>query len=70
MEHGFESDPMNSEDLLYTQTDLMVEKEESFVMQKVTKFEGIIIEKVFFSNKNIYGNLMLTSGRKDRTDDS
>ena len=61
---------MNSEDLLYTQTDLMVEKEESFVMQKVTKFEGIIIEKVFFSNKNIYGNLMLTSGRKDRTDDS
>ena len=30
-------------------------------MQKVTKFEGIQIEKVFFSNKNIYGNLMLST---------
>jgi len=27
----------------------------------VTKFEGIQIEKVFFSNKNIYGNLMLST---------
>ena len=27
----------------------------------MTKFEGIIIEKVFFSNKNIYGNLMLST---------
>ncbi len=33
----------------------------SFILQKVTKFEGIIIEKVFFSNKNIYGNLMLST---------
>ena len=31
------------------------------VVQRVTKFEGIIIEKVFFSNKNVYGNLMLTT---------
>lgn len=27
----------------------------------MTKFEGIQIEKVFFSNKNIYGNLMLST---------
>lgn len=27
----------------------------------MTKFEGILIEKVFFSNKNIYGNLMLST---------
>ena len=33
-------------------------------MQKVTKFEGILITKVYFSNKNIYGNLMLTAGRQ------
>ena len=33
----------------------------TFVLQKVTKFEGIQIEKVFFSNKNIYGNLMLST---------
>lgn len=37
------------------------EKKASFVVQKVTKFEGILIEKVFFSNKNIYGNLMLST---------
>ena len=30
-------------------------------MQKVTKFEGILIQKVYFSNKNIYGNLMLST---------
>ena len=33
----------------------------TFVLQKVTKFEGILIQKVFFSNKNIYGNLMLST---------
>ena len=33
----------------------------TFIVQKVTKFEGILIEKVFFSNKNIYGNLMLST---------
>jgi len=33
----------------------------TFLLQKVTKFEGILIEKVFFSNKNIYGNLMLST---------
>lgn len=37
------------------------EKKATFVVQKVTKFEGILIEKVFFSNKNIYGNLMLST---------
>ena len=33
-------------------------------MQKVTKFEGILIQKVYFSNKNIYGNLMLSTCRQ------
>ena len=36
----------------------------TLVVQKVTKFEGILIEKVFFSNKNIYGNLMLSTCRQ------
>ena len=43
------------------------------VVQRVTKFEGILIEKVFFSNKNVYGNLMLTTckqvQKKDPTND-
>ena len=36
-------------------------KSGTFLLQKVTKFEGILIQKVFFSNKNIYGNLMLST---------
>ena len=39
----------------------------------MTKFEGILIQKVFFSNKNIYGNLMLSTCkqvvRKPKTDE-
>ena len=31
------------------------------VVQRVTKFESILIDKVFFSNKNVYGNLMITT---------
>lgn len=42
MENESETDPMNSVDLLFTQTDYAVETD-SFVLQKVTKFEGIII---------------------------
>ena len=32
-----------------------------FLVQKVTRFDCILIEKVFFSNKNSHSNSMLTT---------
>ena len=33
------------------------------IVQKITIWEGVIIDQVFFSNKNVFGNLMITSCR-------
>mmetsp|Transcript_998 Transcript_998/g.1567 ORF Transcript_998/g.1567 Transcript_998/m.1567 type:complete len:99 (-) Transcript_998:58-354(-) len=60
--------PSRSEQDINFSPDVQPKGKGSFLMQKVTKFEGILIQKVFFSNKNIYGNLMLSTCRQVKRD--
>lgn len=35
-------------------------KDDRLVCQKITRFDGILITKVFFTNSSIYGRIMIT----------